>query len=159
MAPALIPHPGPDAPPWIVFAFGELGVKEIVGVKHNPRVVWYHSHSRLHAKDDETAWCSSFQNTCLDETGYESTHSAAAASYLTYGEPCELRDGCIGVFSKADPDAKGTGHVAMYWKGKWIGGNQNQRVSWVKRDLSRLVATRWPVKAGAPKRAPGVSGK
>lgn len=42
----------------------QIGVKEIVGSKHNAKVVEYHQACTLQASDDETAWCSSFVNWC-----------------------------------------------------------------------------------------------
>jgi hypothetical protein len=143
----------------------DLGVHEIVGLRHNPRVLQFHSYSRLKAKDDETAWCASALNCWLETSGFTSTKSAAAASYKTWGQTCPffsgsfLRDDglviaedAILLFGKHDPDARGTGHVAIcdhvdddgvhVWV---LGGNQNNAVSVARRKIADVVASRWPL--------------
>lgn len=129
----------------------ELGTHEVVGLRHNPRVVWYHSFSKLKAKDDETAWCASFINAMLETTGFTPTRSAAAASYKEWGDPCDVREDAVVVFGKHDPDARGSGHVAIVdhvdddGVHVWVlGGNQNNAVSVAKRKLADVVASRWP---------------
>jgi hypothetical protein len=42
----------------------QRGVKEIAGIKHNPKIIEYHQACILQANDDETPWCSSFVNWC-----------------------------------------------------------------------------------------------
>ena len=49
--------------PWLAVAKREMdtGVDEIVGSRHNPRILEYHATTTLSAKDagsDETFWCS-----------------------------------------------------------------------------------------------------
>ena len=47
----------------IDIALGEYGVKEIVGGKHNERILQYFKEiGHEWVKDDETAWCSAFAN-------------------------------------------------------------------------------------------------
>lgn len=133
------------APAWIEWALREVGVKERVGPLHHPRVLFYHSFTRLHARTDEVPWCASFVGAALASTGFAHTRSAAASSYATYGAACGLVDGAIIVFGKSDPDAKGTGHVGFLWQGKCLGGNQRNLVSLADRDLDLVVASRWPV--------------
>lgn len=138
-----------DEPPWLEIARRELGVKEIPGSKSHPRILQYHQATRLHAQDESVPWCASFVCWCLEQAGVRSTRSAAAASYATYGRPCELVDGAIVVFGKADSDAGGSGHVAflvgMEGDNVWVlGGNQGNAVSIAKRPKSRIVAVRWP---------------
>lgn len=147
----MIGNPDNDAL-WMQKALAELrlGVREVPGAKHHPRVVYYHTFCRLRAKDDETAWCAAFVCACLELAGINSTRSAAAASFATWGQPCELKRGAIVVFGKSDPDAKGTGHVGFVHRVDgdvvWVlGGNQNNRVSIAPRPISRIVATRWPL--------------
>ena len=136
--------PNEGNPPWIDWALREVGQREIVGPTHNSRVLYYHSFCRLHAQDDETPWCAAFVCAALENSGVRSTRSARAADYATWGLPCELKDGAIVVFSKHDPDAKGSGHVGFYWRGKCLGGNQRNRVGLDDRDWSKVVAVRWP---------------
>lgn len=142
----------PDSPPlWLVIARREIGVKERSGKAENTRILHYHKFSKLKAKSEEVPWCASFVNYCLETAGINATRSAAAASYKDYGEPCMAKPGAIIVFSKADPDAGGTGHVAFFerWDEDlnfvWcLGGNQKDAVSVAKRPTERIVACRWP---------------
>lgn len=141
--------PSSDEPVWLTIARREIGVKERHGSSHNSRILQYHAATRLHANTDEVPWCASFVCWVLEKAGFTSTRSAAAASYTKYGQPCELQDGAIVVFSKADPDAGGTGHVAFCVGIEGddvlvLGGNQANAVNVAKRPKSRIVAIRWP---------------
>lgn len=137
--------PGEGEPPWLLWALRELatGVREIPGKTHNPRVLYYHSFTRLRAKTDEVPWCSAFVCAAFENVDIASTRSAAAKSWVTWGQPCDLKDGAVIFFPKSDPDAGGTGHVALYYQGRALGGNQGNRVSLADKDMSRAVA-RWP---------------
>lgn len=151
--------------PWFEAARRELGVREIVGAKHNLRVLQYHAETRLKALTDEVAWCSSFLNWVFAQVDMTPTRSAAASSWSTWGQTCPLFDGaflrpdglCIApdavlVFGKHDLDAKGTGHVALcdhidpdgvhVWV---LGGNQQNGVNVAKRRIADIVASRWPL--------------
>jgi uncharacterized protein (TIGR02594 family) len=139
-----------DEPIWLTAARRELGQREKAGPAENGRILWYHSFSKLRAQSEQVPWCASFVNAMLETSGIRSTKSAAAASYATWGEPCELKDGAIVVFGKADPDAGGTGHVAFCVgvEDRYVlvlGGNQNNAVNIARRERSRIVAVRWPV--------------
>jgi uncharacterized protein (TIGR02594 family) len=143
-------RPHTDEPVWLTAARRELGQRERPGPSENTRIIWYHSFSKLHAQSETVPWCASFVNAMLESSGIRSTRSAAAKSYATWGEECELKDGAIVVFGKADPDAGGTGHVAFCVgiEGDSVlvlGGNQTNAVTVAKRPKSRIVAVRWPV--------------
>jgi uncharacterized protein (TIGR02594 family) len=139
-----------DEPSWLVRARRELGVHEIVGATHNPRVLQYHQATRLKAATDEVAWCAAFVCWCLEGEGVVSTRSAAAASYATYGRASLLNPGAIIVFGKHDPDAKGSGHVGFVNApavGDWvevISGNCNNAVRLKQYRWADAVAVRWP---------------
>lgn len=138
-----------DDPPWLQIARRELGVKEVPGPGSHPRILQYHDATRLHAKSDEVPWCAAFVCWCLEQAGVRSTRSATASSYAVYGRPSEMVDGAIVVFSKADPDAGGTGHVAFLvgYDADHVcvlGGNQANAVTIAKRPRSRIVAVRFP---------------
>jgi len=138
-----------DPHPWLTWALAEYrrGVRETPGETHNPRILYYHSFCRLHAKADEVAWCSAFVNAALANARMQYTRSAAAISFATYGTECGLRDGAIVGWGKHDPDAVGTGHVAFYYRGKALGGNQRNRVGLDVRDFGKITFCRWPVAA------------
>jgi uncharacterized protein (TIGR02594 family) len=140
-----------DEPKWLRLARSELRahVREVPGPQHNPRVLWYHQHTRLKATSDEVPWCAAFVCAMLEEAGVRSTRSAAASSFAEWGEPSELVDGAVVVFGKADPDAGGSGHVAFLVGVEGdsvlvLGGNQGNAVSIAKRPRARVVAVRWP---------------
>jgi uncharacterized protein (TIGR02594 family) len=127
-------------------AFAERGVKELLGQGSNPRVLEYLRTTTLPAKlaaDDETPWCSAFVNWCVTRSGLKGTDSAAARSWLTWGQPLEVpRRGCVAVLSRA-----GGGHVGFYLRtvGSTLhlfGGNQNNLVGTRAYDRSRLLGYR-----------------
>lgn len=137
------------APPWLEWLLNELGEREIVGAKDNPRIVYYHGFTAAGTAPDEVAWCSSVQCAAFENFGIRSTRSKAAASWATWGVASALRLGAVGLFGKADPDAKGTGHVfnVCGWNARYvlgIGGNQGNQMSVARRERSALVAVRWP---------------
>jgi uncharacterized protein (TIGR02594 family) len=139
-----------DEPVWLQAARRELGQREKPGPAENTRIVWYHSFSKLRAQSEKIPWCASFVNAMLETTGIRSTRSAAANSYVSWGQECELKDGAVVVFGKVDPDAGGTGHVAFCVGVEGdsvfvLGGNQKNAVTVAKRPKDQIVAIRWPV--------------
>jgi uncharacterized protein (TIGR02594 family) len=136
-----------DGPLWLRIAANELGNKEIYGNKDNPRIVEYHSATKLKATDDETPWCSSFVSWCLEKANIPSTKNAWARSYLAWGTKLDKpKYGCIVVFSRG----KSSGHVAFYIGEskttiKVLGGNQGDMVSVANYPKDRLLGYRWPV--------------
>ena len=61
------------------------------------------SAGRDEARDDNTAWCSSFANWCMENgSSYHGTGSAAASSWLNWGEEiAEPRYGAITIVTRA----------------------------------------------------------
>jgi uncharacterized protein (TIGR02594 family) len=116
-------------PSWLSVAEGEMGVAEIVGAKHNPRVLEYHDTTG-HFKDDETPWCSSFTNWVMKQDGKARTSSAAALSWAKYGKKlAKPAYGAIVVFDHGG----GKGHVGFVvgmagGKLQVLGGNQSNQV-------------------------------
>ncbi len=137
-------------PPWLARARRELGVKEVKGEKHCPRILQYHAATRLKAQADEIPWCSAFLCWVFEGEGIRSTRSAAAKSWATWGRETYPEPGCVVVFDKSDPDAAGTGHCALLvgieGSDLWVlGGNQANSVTIARRPSSRAVAYRWPL--------------
>lgn len=139
-------------PPWIVTGLEELasGVEEIPGRDHNARILEYHQTTGLGASDDETPWCASFVNWCLDQVGVAGTGSARARSFESWGReaPEWIPFGAIVVLWRGSPDAR-TGHVGFLLdrdaSGLMIlGGNQGNRVCIDRYPATRLVGLRWP---------------
>lgn len=120
----------------------EQCTQEIAGEEHNPRIVAYHQCTTLAATDDETPWCSSFVNWCIQTAGVGATRSAAARSWLQWGEALsQPKEGCIVVLKRGTKPWQG--HVGFYVKEKddqicVLGGNQRNCVceSWYpKQDV------------------------
>lgn len=132
---------------WLVVAEQELGQAEIVGTKHNPRIIEYHSTTKLKSVADEVPWCAAFVNWCLKQSGFEGTNSAAALSFLRWGEPCTFTKGAIVVFRRGTKSWQG--HVGFavdenFLAVKVLGGNQGNAVSYKWYMKKDLLGYRWP---------------
>lgn len=133
---------------WMPIARGEIGVKEAAGAADNPRIVEYLRTTSLdedEARNDETPWCSGFVNWCVERAGYAGTDSAAAASWLHWGQPTDTpTEGAIAVFRRP-----GGNHVAFYLGEKdggieVLGGNQSDAVNIKVKDRADLRGFRIP---------------
>ncbi len=128
-------------PSWISVAEGELGTAEIVGAKHNPRVIEYHSTTGKF-KDDETPWCSSFVNWVMQQAGQARTGSAGAMSWAKYGK--KLKKPAYGAIVAFDHGG-GKGHVGFVvgmtgGKLQVLGGNQGNTVKVSNFGTSEVAA-------------------
>lgn len=96
--------------PWIAIAREEVGVKEITGKDHNPKIIEYHSFTSGNFKDDETPWCSSFVNWVMSQVGIKGTNSAGAYSWKNWGKKLDKPAyGSLAVIVNKN----GTGHVGF----------------------------------------------
>ncbi len=151
-------------PPWYILAKEEHGQTEIAGPQHNQRIFQYHEVTTLRAKDDETPWCSSFINWCLGKSDFPITKSAAARSWVNYGQEVaknDLKIGDIVVFKRGNNNWQG--HVAFYAGQRrrykmddqilCLGGNQKNKVCYQWYSVSKLIAIRRPKGYIAPKEA------
>jgi len=136
-------------PAWMPVAFDELGVKEVPGDGDNPRIVEYHQATTLKATDDEVPWCSAFVNWVMRESGYTYTKSAAARSWLTWGDEIELpMYGAVTVLRRGSNPAQG--HVGFFVDQpeagviRLLGGNQSDSVNITVFPASRVIGYRWP---------------
>lgn len=135
----------PIVAPWVPVAQSQIGVKEIAGRENNPKIIAYHAATKLHATTDEVAWCSSFVNWVLAKVHMETTESAAAISWMNWGEPLdEPVHGCIVVLKRT-----GGNHVAFYMgeregQLKLLGGNQGDQVKEALFSKKDLLGYRWP---------------
>lgn len=138
----------PSDPPWLKSAFKDLGLKEIPGPKDNPKIVGMFAkvgHSWV--KDDETAWCAAFVGSHLEGTGYRSTRSLMARSYLKFGKKTLPKRGAIMVIPRGRSDVYG--HVAFVLgveNGRvyYLGGNQSNSVSIASSPADKVLGYRWP---------------
>jgi uncharacterized protein (TIGR02594 family) len=130
-------------PSWITKAEGETGVSEEKAKgKHNQRIIDYHATTGKF-KDDETPWCASFVNWCLDGKG---NGSASALSFRSWGKKvAKPAYGAIGVIDWGG----GKGHVGFVVGKKngkilLLGGNQGDSVKVSSFAESLFVAYRMP---------------
>lgn len=141
--------------PWMNIARKEMGQKEIAGHKDNPRILSYHATTTLKATDDETPWCSSFVNWCLNEVGIKGTNSAAAGSWLHWGTPSGPVPGAIVVIcssKRTDRSFSTSGaHVGFLIEEtatdfRLLGGNQGNSVkeSLFPKATWTLLGSRFP---------------
>lgn len=137
-------------PLWLQIARNELGQKEVVGKKDNPRVVQYHQATTLKASDDETPWCSSFVCWCLELSGEKSSRSAAARSYLKWGKPVkDFPIGAIVVLHRGQPAWQGhVGFIVGSDKDTvtLVSGNSSNSVRVSKYLKANILGVRWPAK-------------
>ncbi len=117
-------------------AKGEIGVKEIAGVKANIRIKEYHFTTTLKAESDEIPWCSSFVNWCIIQAGGKGTNFAWARSWLAWGKKIDKPvAGDIVIFSRGSNINQGhVGFLASKPKAYLpyvlvLGGNQNNAVN------------------------------
>jgi uncharacterized protein (TIGR02594 family) len=118
-------------PNWLKTAMKEIGVHEILGVKHNHRILQYHEVSGGFS-EDEVPWCASYVNWVMLQNGYNTVkYPARAKSWLNFGKSSIIPIvGSIAVKSRA-----GGGHVCFVLGANDIGelyclgGNQNDEVN------------------------------
>lgn len=134
-------------PKWLQLARGQIGLREVKGGQHAPKIVqFWKDIKRSGIKDDETPWCAAFVGAMLERAGIRSSRFESAKSYLQWGvpipEPCL---GCIVVFTR-----DGGGHVGFVVgldkEGNLLvlGGNQGDAVSIKAFPRDRVSGYRMP---------------
>lgn len=140
-----------EDPEWITRAKSYLGMTEIHGPHHNPKILEWWKKLGQPFKDDETAWCGAFVGGVLAESGRTVVQGPAGArSWLKL--PVKL-------------DKPAVGAVVIFWRGKKtgymghvgfvvgkdkhgnimvLGGNQGDTVSIKPFDTDRVLGYRWP---------------
>lgn len=116
-----------------------LGVREIPGeANNNPRIVMYHATTSGGASPDETPWCSSFVNFCVEQCGLRGTDSKWAMSWHDENRGQDVTatpaEGDIAVFKRKKNGKVVGGHVGFYLAQQEnsvgiLGGNQGNRIS------------------------------
>lgn len=96
-------------PPWLLGAIDDIGVAEIKGPKHEPRIIEYHSNTGKWSRD-EVPYCGSAVETWLVEAGIKGLGrpGALARNWGRYGRPAgkdELGAICVLRRRKGGPDA------------------------------------------------------
>ncbi len=138
--------------PWMKYAKRDVGLKEIVGKRHEKKVVkMFADVGHSWVKDDETAWCAAFVGSCLERAGIKSTKALNARSYLKWGKMlAKPTPGCIVIFKRGSSTWQG--HVAFYVSEtktavQVLGGNQSNSVSIANYSKAKLLGYRWPTDA------------
>ncbi|MGF1533031.1 MAG: TIGR02594 family protein [Bernardetiaceae bacterium] len=134
----------------IDIASAEIGVEEIVGEQHHPRILQYaHEAGFDWVTSDETPWCSIFLNWVAHKAGYPRTHDGRARSWLKVGQPVqEPQPGdVILVGNNGDPEkiyhvGLFTGFTADGQQVFCLGGNQTNRVSITRYWRKNIVGYR-----------------
>lgn len=141
-------------PAWLLEAEKYIGVKEIPGVKHEPKILaWWKAIKMGGVKDDETPYCAAFVGAMLEATGHVSTRSGWAKSYLNWG--AELSKPVLGAVAVLDRKGGG-GHVGFVVgldsnnRIMLLGANQNNSVSIAPFELRRVLGWRYPLAAQVP---------
>ena len=99
------------------------------------------------------AWCAAFVNAVLQKSGYDTTDSLMARSFLNYGKVARKpEEGDIVVLKRGRSSA--TGHVGFFLgydeTGQYVkvlGGNQGKMVTIAYYPTSRVLGYRKPVAA------------
>lgn len=146
-------------PIWLTKARAHIGIREIVGPKHNQTIMgWIKALGPkvlgIVVNDDETAWCGTFMAQVMTEAGFTPPKIAVrASSWDAFGVAVTKPFMCAVVRIQRP----GGGHVGIITgqskDGKLLrvlGGNQSDAVNeaWIER--SRAVAYRWPAGVAAP---------
>lgn len=135
---------------WLDTARKYFGTTEVKGAKHNPTILRWWTAIRAPFTDDESPWCAAFVGGVLEECGIKSSRSAAARSYLKWGQRLSApTEGCIVVFWRGSPTGW-SGHVGFligrngFGNLLVLGGNQNDKVTVSAFDPARVLSYRWP---------------
>lgn len=128
----------------------ELGVQEISGVNHEPRIISYaHEVGMKWVNSDETPWCSIFVNWVCSKAGVARSDKASARSWTQIGQAIDNpKPGDIVVFWRESPHSW-KGHVGFFMgfsrdlaRVYCLGGNQGDSVSIDAYDSSKVIRYR-----------------
>lgn len=137
--------------PWLQWGFREMSqeIAEVIGDKHDPRILFYHKHTKLEATRDEISWCSAFVCAGFENVGIRSTRSPLARSWNKWGLELDgFREGAVAAFWRVEADGW-QGHVGWAVKETkssilLLGGNQGNRVCLQHYPKDQLLGFRWP---------------
>lgn len=137
-------------PNWFVIAWDERLklISEIPGKLHHPDIIKHGSSVDLHITTDEVPWCSAFVNWCILQTGKTITKSALARSWLTWGQPSEVKLGGVVIFKRGKSNVFGHVGFAVYHEKEFnrihvLGGNQSDAITIQAYPESDLLDCRW----------------
>jgi len=135
---------------WMQRAYSYVGLREIEGVKSNPKIDEWLKAMHL-APNDEIPWCSAACNGILAESGMHGSGKPNARSFLLVGLRCDFKPGCIVILWRGSINGW-QGHVGFAEKlsddGRKIrvlGGNQGDEFNSAWYSIDRVLGYRWPV--------------
>lgn len=113
--------------PWMEFAEGEVGEKEVPGRGSNPRIIEYRKIAgiALDGDDSDVPWCKIFVNAAFKTAGLPIQANAMALSIKDDPNFVQLDGpayGCVVAYWRGSPHS-GTGHIGFY-----VGENENGRI-------------------------------
>lgn len=147
------PMPGP---PWLHRALSDVGVREIPGAQHHPRILRYLETVGLSRHGDETPWCSAAVATWMAESGVPIDEiTGMARSWLRWGNALSVPlHGCVAVLWRGKVSGP-SGHVGLVAHAEGerlllVGGNQSPGgqgpgkvcLAWYPK--GRVLGYRWP---------------
>lgn len=138
-------------PKWLAKAREYIGLQEMKGKQHNPKILEWWKLIGADFKDDETSWCGGFVGGVLAEVGIKPVAGAAGSrNWLKHGAKLDKPAvGCIVVFWRGSKTGW-QGHVGFVvgrdQKGNLmvLGGNQGDAVNIKPFDKARVLGYRWP---------------
>lgn len=152
----VVGFPTPD-PPWVAEARKYIGLREVPGKDTLPQIRTWLLEVGAWWSDDETPWCGTFVNHCIESTRLIGPRQAyRARSWLNWGMVLSQAIlGCVAVFD-GGPTRPGKGHVgfvvgrdAALNGGNLmvLGGNQGDAVSVMAFARNRVLpgGYRWPI--------------
>ena len=135
-------------PIWMKLARKHIGLREVVGPKHNGIILGWLARLKAWWKEDETPWCGTFVAAVMQEADLPvAANWFRAKAWAEYGSRLQmhlLAPGAILVFAR-----EGGGHVGFYTGEDnthyhVLGGNQGNAVSVTRIAKGRCIAARWP---------------
>ncbi len=141
-------------PTWLRVAYTYLGLAEVPGPKHHPKILEWWKELGLPFVDDETPWCAAFVNGVVLEAGGQpaTEYRAAARGWDWTDTGIELDGPKVGAIVTFWRGAKkgGKGHIGFVVGRDYgdklmvLGGNQGNKVSIRPFDTKRVLSFRWP---------------
>lgn len=146
-------------PPWLTYARSFIGVREIPGARHEPRIMAMIRRAAeagwlgVDVTSDEVPWCGTFVADCLRHAGFKAPRGfigVRARAYEKWGVAASTLDGRPPLGALAVFTRQGGGHVgfvvAAHRNGDVdiLGGNQNNAVNIRRFPANRVTAYRWP---------------
>jgi uncharacterized protein (TIGR02594 family) len=140
-------------------AQAEIGVAEIPGAQHNPRIMEYAREVGFDSwyNSDETPWCSMFLNWAANRAGLQRSGAGLAESWRNIGTPViEPQPGDVVLLTSAPGNTRIT-HVGIFQEYNAdktrimvLGGNQSNKVTVTPYRSNVLIGYRRLSASGTP---------